>query len=823
MPLSFAGIPLGFNTPTIDAWFQDYLELSDLRTVAAWPTAAWNNAGDIPQPNYSRPLDTKLNVWVHPTGAARWSYGFFLADGESLKKILAVVQTPNSTAQPLVMQCGKGTKRTFQAYLLPTRLISASANSGNPLWLLPLVDERYYWQHQVYQQQNSSAVLSQGQIGPSTTPHVGYSSTLSWSSLLGTLQTFMGTNGTPIVETDTANANYLNPDPIRFNKASYQNFALLIDVLAHSTGRRLVCDPYYQLVNFSTSTTQRIQNFAAQQTYDAGSLQTGSLTEDQLNMQATVPGSVNVAYRAYYCGVAVPDFDRVLPRYLISTTPTGLNLSPENTAVYTKTIRSTALADFTDWTTLYGSPTPVFAPLNTPNNSFNLTNLALQISADFYQSTNWLQDSNVIGMASWKQTGYDDYIEFSMRARPDGSLEGKTRIHTCPYNFAMEDMWHYESTAWEYGNVIVTSGGSTAVEAGQWGQVQGATASDAPVPVTFPNPLLGINITGQPIAANTMGITMLKVIDSATGPGFKVVGIGQMGPPGVSGTLGVASAASIVLSDTLGTFTTFIGGVNIQATVRRGLCFANELYLVGQNVVGTDGNGNPINAYEIVAPSTTCLVQNLTGATIPIGSSGTATILAGALGSETSTGITIPVLARFEPFRNNAIARAQLADSSTSDPPGWELQNTEDILEGRPTSLTIALNSATMNVYTGTAGSETSSGKTVSAFVREGLVLTTETYRIGATQGGYEVLNPRLAFRGKANADIATVAVGTVSIYSRTASTTYTDTTIDTGTNTVFNGLSGTVKSGANCEVIWDSYVSGGVTVEGWLIVQADC
>jgi hypothetical protein len=82
--------------------------------------------------------------------------------------------------------------------------------------------------------------------------------------------------------------------------------------------------------------------------------------------------------------------------------------------------------------------------------------------------------------------------------------------------------------------------------------------------------------------------------------------------------------------------------------------------------------------------------------------------------------------------------------------------------------------------------------------------------------------DPFVWFRGTANADISSHAAGTASIYYRADATNYTDTTADTPSGSVFNGLDDTVTSGSWVICNWDTYVTGGNVVEGWIIIQSD-
>jgi hypothetical protein len=124
----------------------------------------------------------------------------------------------------------------------------------------------------------------------------------------------------------------------------------------------------------------------------------------------------------------------------------------------------------------------------------------------------------------------------------------------------------------------------------------------------------------------------------------------------------------------------------------------------------------------------------------------------------------------------------------------------------------------TWTIYAGTPGSETATSITsfpTGVYVREGLCFKNTMYRLMEINGIHEVMNPSMRFRGVADASIAADATGTVSIYYRSGSTAYTDTTINA---TCLNDLDATVPSAADVEVSWDS---DGTTAR-WKIVQSD-
>ena len=97
MPISLDGIDLLLDSPDgeVAEWIEQWLPLSGLRAVSEWPKSygSWTGSSvyytgqGLPDTNWSRPLQPKLNTWYVPTGASRWSFGLFLIDYKRLQGI----------------------------------------------------------------------------------------------------------------------------------------------------------------------------------------------------------------------------------------------------------------------------------------------------------------------------------------------------------------------------------------------------------------------------------------------------------------------------------------------------------------------------------------------------------------------------------------------------------------------------------------------------------------------------------------------------------------------------------------------------------------
>ena len=96
-----------------------------------------------------------LNYLYYPTGASRWTEGWFLVDDDSLDTIRTAtnLDSPSSPLQAATFKfSGDADVQTeFETDLFPLTPFPITANSAlENLWILPLVDERYNWQFQSF-------------------------------------------------------------------------------------------------------------------------------------------------------------------------------------------------------------------------------------------------------------------------------------------------------------------------------------------------------------------------------------------------------------------------------------------------------------------------------------------------------------------------------------------------------------------------------------------------------------------------------------------------------------------------------------------------
>jgi hypothetical protein len=426
--ISYAGVPLCLEDPggAVQSWLDQWLPLDDLRALTKWQLSPWRS-WSVPSPNYPHQIETKINTWYRPVGAARWSFGFFLATAQQKESIRAAVTSGGGSAgSSLQFENDDGTGGGWKAWMLPPRPISAQAGSTTGLWLIPLVDERYYWQFM-----NAKGLLVAEPPSPGAIT--------SWGGLFSSLATALGIT----LHYDTVNANYGYPDPTNWNEGSWSNPATMLDAAAWCVGQRVVLEylpagpgayfsGVYRSCNWTTSTARKSQNFSQQ---SRGAVQAGVLAGNVVHLAGQTPEAVQVVFRRWANGITIQG------AYAVTVPASGLAQYGWTSGV-TQSIQTSAYADFTS-----------LGP--NPDNKATCDALAQQIATDFYRSISWQYDFNYVGIQPWIETGFEDYVEFSVgRRRDGGAYECKTRIHGLPYNLGVQSMLHWLPNTHDYPDTI---------------------------------------------------------------------------------------------------------------------------------------------------------------------------------------------------------------------------------------------------------------------------------------------------------------------------------------------------------------------------------
>lgn len=384
--LTFAGEPLLFPSAELMGWIernQDLTELSEPSVQPRFMSARHalrsriepNKGLGLPVINWPIPPRPRLNTLYWPTGATRWAQGWFLATQQARDRIFARVHSSNGNSKGTLTFGDDHNEQSddvyaLDMYLLPPRPIT-SFGSETRLWLMPLVDVRYFWQF----------------------VHSGPLQVTTWDCLFQALGCRLGVSIQVLSGTHGA---CLRPDVTEFSRR-HDNAAVLLDAAAASTGRRVVRRMNGSIVveepTFAAQTLTA--NLARPYRLLAGG-QYGDLGGD-------LPDKVLVTFRKMRSGSLVADGQ------LHTIEKTGPK-KPVRVTGYTHVIHSTMLAR----TNAAGAIL----------NSEQLDDLAEKIKDDFYAWGAKRYDLTFGAIQRWDPSGFDDAVIWSF-GRP---LDSRTVV-----------------------------------------------------------------------------------------------------------------------------------------------------------------------------------------------------------------------------------------------------------------------------------------------------------------------------------------------------------------------------------------------------------
>lgn len=400
MSLSFAGVPLVLpdRGGRLERFLAEYQCLDELRafsTDACWQAtnrrqgrSGFAAAVHMSSPNWPSPPAPKLNTLYWPTGAARWAWGLFLATQTQVTAILATMGVSsggvnlNDSAGDLILRDDEGgvEVKAEGMHLITPRPISVPGVSATDeaLWLLPIVDDRYFWQWADLGAIDAADVLDTAS---------------TWSDLWTLIEGALGKT----ITRDAVSADYFQPDPREFAR-EFQNLALLLDAAAASNGQRIVrkLDGTIRSIGATAAATGLTTNL------DGHSLANAYRTIAGGDFSSTAPWSL----RPEKVAVVFPRYDLGRPDcagavYGVEVTAASRGVASYRTAM-TKTFFCTAFAD-------YGGD----AAAVTPDNASDLTTLATEIADDYYA---WLAqqfDYTFAGLKRWEPTGCEDWTAWT--------------------------------------------------------------------------------------------------------------------------------------------------------------------------------------------------------------------------------------------------------------------------------------------------------------------------------------------------------------------------------------------------------------------------
>lgn len=385
--------------------------------------AQWNQ----PKPN------PRIGDYYYPTGASRWSVFMGLATGPQVAAmekateggIAATFQMQQVPIGPNADSTASYTIST-QLRMLPPRPISEHAGGLDGLFLVTLVDERYFW--------NSPVTINPNDV-------------TTWSSVLSTLATALGVT----FDFGTIDPIYGQPEPDSQLWVSQESAATLLDAVAFNIGRVVVrkFDGTYVLRSPTDAASTVTTNLTDLQARTAG----GNLFCSGISSLTNLTNARNIVPAAY--AVTFPKYVlEPIPHYFNTRYSLG-NLRPsawwEDSygEVNTITVPITSGGMFASGLSGYSTnvlhdtaravyDTEVNASLSgAAINASGLQALAMQMAKDQYDwKLAYALDVVFPGIVLWQPDGLHDIVwRYSERTRQATTRVLKTAWNAFPSQF----------------------------------------------------------------------------------------------------------------------------------------------------------------------------------------------------------------------------------------------------------------------------------------------------------------------------------------------------------------------------------------------------
>lgn len=401
----------------------------------------------LSMPNYPPPHPIRLNELYWPTGASRWGRAFFLIDTDGRNLVNTRLESWN------YLHCHTGDEFPLlkvAMHALPPVPVSAylTGTAYLGLWILPLVDSRYFWQF-----------VSVDDLGSD------HDSLETWQDLLEWINGWLIGD---IKDYPTIPDVYGKPDPDECGRR-FRNIAHLLDAVAHSIGCRIVFqhDNTWECLDWDWSQAYYNDNFSNKQRQS-----TEENKDKKFALYMTAGGDYSDAlYLPMAVNVQFPkSIHRMLQRLkrVYSVYTTMNDALPD--ARHRKIDRAYKHIHTTYWASYTGTECDQLVDCSDPKptNSAECDALALRLSQDFYVGAGIAYDYTYAGVRDWLFSGYDDCAIYYLGAECEPHIYSRTdtvplsaeatggqpplvaqhqrrvmtRIRSMPCNFGTEDMLH---------------------------------------------------------------------------------------------------------------------------------------------------------------------------------------------------------------------------------------------------------------------------------------------------------------------------------------------------------------------------------------------
>lgn len=372
--ISYGGLLVGStqgSEPAIGEWIKTAIRPSEIFPSARLQWPGYLSGGPLFEQT-AYPWDhVEIDRLYWPWGASRFAHAHVVVDDVTLAKIrLLAYANQRFKSLDFVMEDGwYNTPITTKLWIQAARPLSTAAPGGNALYLLSLVDDRYFWWE----------TSLQYDVNPGTT---------TWANLYTSIGTALGVTITP----DTINAAY--GTPTGDYSAAYRQTPIVLDAVAWSVGQRVVRKLDGTVITLNPTTAIASQN--AQVDKHAGRKRRGGVFDLDKNksndLSALVPATIKVVYST--TGSAAP-----ASGYPSSTTLAALNLSqypqPQISGQpWTKILHRYEIA--------------TYAGGANPTNKTTLDAITAQFATDWYLWQLASLDRWHVGIVQWVSDGLND-------------------------------------------------------------------------------------------------------------------------------------------------------------------------------------------------------------------------------------------------------------------------------------------------------------------------------------------------------------------------------------------------------------------------------
>ena len=417
MAVTFADIPVLAPLPNLQEWVDRWVPPDMVPEFAyhVWPglRQRW-----LTFPKTTRPKPVRLGVLNWPSGASRWACGHYLvsaAQADAIRLQCHYDADDGAVNKPAVLELTHtdgfttSTVRRWM-YALPLKPLSWDRRGlGDSLYLLTLVDERYFWQY-----------LHTGDLSQANTS--------TWTDLLEHLRDQLGLEAGEFEIVSAIESVFLNP-AVELQQGHSLPVAPMLDAIAYNLGRRFVwthspeMGKLLELLTAAESEERMLANRQGEKAVLAGGLwQFGSrvkMRTEHSEAAAILPETVRVLFPACVdeCGNVSADLRYVSDQ---SCEPNGIG------------------------TIVFFDRVLAIDSEASPSNQVELDDLAERI-ADDYKAYQSMANMDTVWLGLWdgEPEGLTDATEWIATFDPDnGAGQMLTRVYRGPWNQVPSELLH---------------------------------------------------------------------------------------------------------------------------------------------------------------------------------------------------------------------------------------------------------------------------------------------------------------------------------------------------------------------------------------------